>query len=469
MKITDEFGTVDLGDPRRERRLFTMVERFAAGPSKSVAAAMRSPAEREAAYRLLSNDAVEMNEILEPHLVATARRAKQATRVIVAHDTTEVGFSTPRLGLGRINDDEMGRGFFAHTALVVSAEGRRDPLGVLGLQTYVRMTPPGPKRERHTERVAEREKESARWWEMVAAVTPRLEGVEHTIHVMDREADNYVLFARLIDGGSHFVIRLRHDRLIELEGEKEPTLRKALASLSGCVRRQVTLGPREPKPLAKPSVPPNRVRTATLEFRATRVVVRRPRPVPKSDLELPETIELNVVHVTEVDPPDGYEPIDWKLATTEPVVTPQDVEAIVDAYDTRWVIEEFFKSLKTGCALEKRELENDRAIYNLLAMLVPIAWRLLRLRTLARHASDSEPASSVLTKLQIAILQVHEDVRMTRDNPTVRDAYLAIARLGGHIKNNGSPGWQVLGRGLLELITLARGAALARGMNDDYL
>jgi hypothetical protein len=31
---------------------------------------------------------------------------------------------------------------------------------------------------------------------------------------------------------------------------------------------------------------------------------------------------------------------------------------------------------------------------------------------------------------------------------TVRDAMLGIAALGGHIKNNGDPGWLVLGRGL---------------------
>jgi hypothetical protein len=35
--------------------------------------------------------------------------------------------------------------------------------------------------------------------------------------------------------------------------------------------------------------------------------------------------------------------------------------------------------------------------------------------------------------------------------PTVAHAFNAIAELGAHIKSNGPPGWQVLGRGFEEL------------------
>ena len=45
--------------------------------------------------------------------------------------------------------------------------------------------------------------------------------------------------------------------------------------------------------------------------------------------------------------------------------------------------------------------------------------------------------------------------------PTVRDALLGVAGLGGHIKNNGDPGWIVLGRGLDELLSIELGYSLA--------
>jgi hypothetical protein len=37
---------------------------------------------------------------------------------------------------------------------------------------------------------------------------------------------------------------------------------------------------------------------------------------------------------------------------------------------------------------------------------------------------------------------------------TARDAMLAVAALGGHLKSNGDPGWLVLGRGLNDLLAL---------------
>ena len=43
----------------------------------------------------------------------------------------------------------------------------------------------------------------------------------------------------------------------------------------------------------------------------------------------------------------------------------------------------------------------------------------------------------------------------------MRDALLAVAKLGGHIRNNGEPGWLVLGRGYDELLTLEVGFRLA--------
>lgn len=96
---------------------------------------------------------------MTPHVAASIERISSEKLVIVAHDTTELSFSTPREGLGRIND--AGQGFFAHTALAISADGLRRPLGVVGLHTFTRRDP--PKRQKHTEKIAEQERESFRW------------------------------------------------------------------------------------------------------------------------------------------------------------------------------------------------------------------------------------------------------------------------------------------------------------------
>ena len=44
--------------------------------------------------------------------------------------------------------------------------------------------------------------------------------------------------------------------------------------------------------------------------------------------------------------------------------------------------------------------------------------------------------------------------------PTVSKAILAVARLGGHLRSNGHPSWQVLGRGWQRLLEYERAFAL---------
>ena len=158
--------------------------------------------------------------------------------------------------------------------------------------------------------------------------------------------------------------------------------------------------------------------------------------------------------------PNGSEPpVDWVLATTEPIDSVAEIERIVDTYRSRWVIEEFFKALKTGCEFEKRQLESEHTLSNALGLLVPIAWQMLLLRSLSR-SDETAPASDVLTETQVNVLAAFSPKFPTR--PTVRQAMLAIAGMGGHIKNNGEPGWIVIGRGFQHLLVLEAGWKAAK-------
>jgi hypothetical protein len=149
---------------------------------------------------------------------------------------------------------------------------------------------------------------------------------------------------------------------------------------------------------------------------------------------------LHAVHVTEPNSPAGEEPIEWMLFTSEKVDSYETAVAIVDHYRARWVIEEYFKALKTGCAFEKRQLTSYEGLTKALALFVPIAWQLLRLRHLSRE-EQSPPARHVLDTEQLLLLRALLSQRKQSlvDEPTVRDVMLAMARLGGHIRNNRAP------------------------------
>ena len=193
---------------------------------------------------------------------------------------------------------------------------------------------------------------------------------------------------------------------------------------------------------------------ATLHYAAQRLTLQRPHGRPYG--QRPSELAVHVVAVTERGTPPGEEPVQWGLLTTEPIDTADQVLQIVDWYRTRWMIEEFFKALKTGCAYEKRQLESLATLLVALALLAPIAWQLLLLRHLARRAPDG-PAPAVLSPRQLQVLRAAPGNVQLAERPTLRDALLAIAHLGGHLKQNGDPGWAVLGRGLQKLYWMETG------------
>lgn len=456
--VEAEFSGATLGDRRRVRRLVQLARALDEKPDASYPDATVTDAALEGAYRLLSNEAVSADAILAGHYEQTVERAAAEKWVVAVHDTTSFRFpgEAKREGLGHLHG--KGQGFFAHFTLLVAPGELHRPLGVLGLQTVVRKE----RRGNGTPIARGAVPESVRWQRGVELAEQRLDGRCSVIHVMDREGDSYELWAALIAEDRRFVIRNRFDR--PLAENAALRLSDALAGAATVVERLVALSPRRQEKIviSRSRHPARAGRVAKLALSATSVEIRRSCT---ARTDAPKTLKINVVRVLEVETHGENQPVEWTLATTEPIRTAQDLERIVDAYRARWVIEEYFKALKTGCAFEKRQLESMHTLLNGLAVFAPIAWRLLLLRTLARDASQ-EPASSALTPTQLAVLSATSKSPLPK-NPTVRDAMLAVARLGGHIKNNGEPGWAVLGRGFHKLLAREEGWIAALSSRSD--
>jgi len=211
------------------------------------------------------------------------------------------------------------------------------------------------------------------------------------------------------------------------------------------------------------SHPPRSERTAKLLVYATPLEMKCPNHYGRGEAAYRGPLNVNVVYVDEPNPPRDQEPVSWMLITNEPIETAAQVERIVDHYRARWTIEEFFKALKTGCALEKRQLESYAALRNALAVFSVVAWRLLLLRAVDRD-TPTAPAEAVATQRQLSLLRALKRVDHSRvrgvnlpDHATAHDVLLAVAKLGGHLKQNGPPGWQLLGRGYDSLLLLEVG------------
>ena len=286
------------------------------------------------------------------------------------------------------------------------------------------------------------------------------------IHVLDSEGDDYRLFSRAVEKHRRFVLRAAFDRALARNTTNgiSTTTREFVSKALVAAKRNVTLAKRRRRPGDKRKRTEVREqREAELAIRAAPVVFKRPSTCAAAE-NLPAEVSVNIVMVSEVNAPADVEPIEWVLVTTEAISTHEQILKVVDAYRGRWVIEEYFKALKTGCSIEKRQAESWEAMQNVLALLAPIAWNLLRLRTLSRTNPEA-PATAVLTHSQIEVLRNVSEKELPL-NATVRDVLLSVARLGGHLRSNGDPGWFVLGRGYERLLLLEQGYRVGAKRSD---
>jgi len=446
-EIEREYTGAEFGDKRLGARQVLMGTLMMANPSASLPKIMLDLAGIEGTYRFLENKRVVHEKILLPHIKETVTRCgEQRSRPLAVFDTTELRFGGARDALGHLSH-EASRGILAHVGLAVSSDGRREVLGTLHVEPYMRQGAMG----RHSDGNG-RPNEGLRWDRGARAVHQML---PDAVCVMDREADSFELLTSMAEREQYFVVRASQNRVTE-----EGKLWTLLDETELVAQREIVLNERRARKRAveRAKYPARSQHLAKLEVRARAVVIYEPDYTRHNKrAPNPRVLRVNLVRVIERDPPPGDEAMEWVLLTNLPVSNAAEIDFVVDAYHARWVIEEFFKALKSGCSIEKRQVEGFKSICNILALSMPIAWMLLRLRHRSRDEPDL-PATDLLPPPMMQCLRLLYKKRRRKilpATPTNREVTWAIAALGGHIVNNGEPGFLVLGRGLDDLMKAA--------------
>lgn len=438
----------NFADERLNRRLGKVVAVLAKDPRKSLPKCFDS-AGLEAAYRFFGNHRVTHGGILKNHFETTRTRCEEQNDYLIAHDSTSFSYryDGERAGLARAQktSPRSNQSFHAHLSLVVTDDEARRPLGVAAFKTWAR----GPVRSGT---------ECQRWEEQMREASARLGGARHAIHLADREADDYEMFCSLQRDGIRFVVRCLTNRLLE-DGSRK--LHDVFANILPTIEREIPLERRTQRRTAilRKIHPARDRRVAKLSVAGARVELKRPGN--KKHSPLPATLAINVVRVWEVDPPEGAEPVEWYLYTSEPIDTPEQQLAAVDRYRARWRIEELFKAIKSGCNFESKQLQDYEGLVNLLAIFVPIACRLLLIRSEAAREPE-QPALTIVDADELAVLRTLGRRKLSAE-PSAREVYLAIAELGGYIRYaKHDPGWQTLAAGYEQLETLTLGWRAAK-------
>lgn len=179
-------------------------------------------------------------------------------------------------------------------------------------------------------------------------------------------------------------------------------------------------------------------RQAKVSIRATRVLLR---PPPRKGFQLPP-IHVNVILVSEDTPPAGEEPIEWLLLTSLPIATTDEVHLVIAYYCVRWQIEIFFRVLKSGCQIEKLQLEKAERLKPCLAVYLMVAWRVMQLTMLSRTQPKMR-CTEVLEEAEWqAVWAMVKRTPVPKRPPTLAVMMELIAQLGGYQgrKLDGPPG-----------------------------
>ena len=335
--------------------------------------------------------------------------------------------------------------------MVAVDAGSQACLGLVAGEVWTR---PGRVSVPHRKRPLEH-KESRRWVDTAAVGRSVLAGAAMVTMVADREADLFALWALVPQHSGaprvHVLGRVCHDRRLVGGG----TVASIAQDWPLADTRSIRLRERQDRP----------EREARLELRFGPVTIARPRHAGASDL--PAQVSLNLIELTEPDPPEGVEPLTWRLLTTHAVSDPASAWQIVAWYRARWIIEQLFRLLKKqGLHLEDSQVETAERLLKLVAIAAHAAVITLQL-VQARDGRSTEPASVSLTASELDTLDALQarytgTTRLQHNSHPHRSLAWAawlIARLGGWdgYPSSRPPGPITFKNGIDKLRLLAQG------------
>jgi len=462
----EEMKTADLKDKRLNDRLAIVLSQLAAHPTASIPAACGGCAEMTAAYRFFDNEKTAFQNVLEPHIDNTHTRIASQQVVLLVPDTTEIDLTRPQqqvVGTGPL-DGGSRRGLFMHEMHAFTPDGT--PLGTVQAIPWTRDEEKQPvSAQTRAQRAATpiEEKESFRWVlsmrhaQEVAQRHPQTQ----IIYVADSEADIYEVIAEGMKEPqtADWIVRACQNRAL-MDDTEDPVisqdyLREKVLEQPVLYQQQLKIRGREPKVSCEDRGrrQPRKSRDAIVEVRAAHVTLRAPR---RKDGQLPD-VRVSVVMVTEVNPPDDDVPVEWILVTSLPVDTSDQVRLIVEYYCIRWMIEVFFRTLKSGCRVEDRRFEEVDRLLPALAVYLTVTWRVLYVCRLGRSCPEISCEAVFEPGEWQSVYQIVKREIPPKQPPKLQEMVRMVAQLGGYInrKREDEPGPQTVWLGLQRMHDIA--------------
>jgi len=469
--IANELKTTNLDDQRLNHRLSEILRALSEKPNVSIPAACGGHTETMAAYRFFDNDKATFAKILQPHRDATECRIAVQKVVLCVQDTTELDFTRPTQqirGTGLIGSGDKRHGSYLHLLEAFVPDG--PPLGAIWAKNVIRASEKSPKDaktpRRHHNDIPIEEKESFRWLEgyrQTIALAKRNPQTD-CVCVGDSESDIFEVFAEPRGDNAHLLVRMCHDRSVVHNEEEAATeeehrrIRDVVYQTPILATKSVFVRARTPAVACtkQPRQQVRKSRDAELDIRSCCVTMNAPKHLRNRN----DFVTMNVVLVSEGNPPQGEQAIEWILLTTLPISTLAEILAIIEYYTCRWMIEVFFKTLKSGCKVESLQFEEMDRLLPCLAVYLIVSWRVFMICRLGRSLPETSCELIFDAAEWKSTYRVMYPKRaLPKKPPSMNEMIRMIGELGGWVATPGKaemPGPQTTWIGLQRVHDFAR-------------
>ena len=430
-----DFPGLDLGDIRRDNRFVTIINNINKSPGSSIPQLNQNWYATKATYSFFNNEDISVDAIRRGIAGFGVNQIEGATKILIAHDMSNISFNDLQaVGLGYL-DNKNGRGIMCYSSIAIDLDGI--PRALMHQQTWTRPLENLGKAKKRKYTDFE-EKETFEWKRGITEVNKSIgDGVEK-VHICDRGADIYDLFFCAYEKNTDLLVRSMHNRGLSDGSHLWDTV--ARQPLAGTVTIEI------------PDKTGKKREGIEVEVRYYQAEILRPR-VNKSEYE---SVVLNAIELKQISALKDWqeEPVHWQLLTTITIETIAEAMRCVKWYCYRWLIERFHYVLKSGTKIEDLQLKQADSLGKAIHLYSVAAMCIMQMVYLSR-INPNISCEVVLTKEQWVTLYmlINRTTEIPNSPPSLNETVRWIGRLGGHLgrKQDGEPGLKSVWTGYIKL------------------
>lgn len=440
--VYEEFNNLAIDCGRLIKRFIKTMVTISEKINESIAGASENKAEAKAIYRLIGNEKITKDVVLDSHKNATIKKIREIEEktILSVQDTSELKYTSHKktTGLGEYGTEKNSRGLIVHSNIAVTTEGIT--LGLLDQKIWAR-DPSERGKSKDTYKRPIEEKESYKWIESMEKSSKGIPEDIRIVNVCDREGDIFEFFLKCKQEDRLFLVRATQNRTTDEELKLFERINNEVVSGKVIVR------------IPRDTRKNNPVREATLETKYASIKVAVPGYL-KSKYKKLEYLDITIILAKEINVPEGISPIEWYLVTNISINSFNDAVEKVKWYTQRWKIERFHYVLKNGCEVEKLQQRDAETLKKMILMYSIISIRILNITYYARqHPEASCEYALDEDEWKLLFCMANRTNIPPKQVLTIKEAVGYLAKIGGFLgrKGDGDPGVKVIWKGLRDM------------------